>query len=405
MMKRIPLILLGLGLLWACHHPDIEYVDFDTFHVTSTKCTDVIMQDGSLNPDILFLEDDDEPDTKVAKTSGVEIARNLIGTMNSNTLVHIAGTYKGHDVDGSPLTLSGKILLPQKGEIKNMILVSHFTIGSNPECPSEAFPLEGILAAKGYAVVIADYIGFGVTKDRIHPYMHVKSTARAVVDMGLAVKPYLEHIGRKPLSDKVILFGYSQGGSTTVGVMRMIQEECWDTLPIKKVYAGAGPYDLASTYDVSVEEDLTGIPCAIPMIVQGVNYGENLGLEMQDFFKPNLLANYKEWINSKNFTVQQINRFIGAKSLRDIMTDEGRDKRNPKTAKLYRSLMFNSVLDFTPKAPMFMFHSREDKTVPFINSVKAESYFKGQNVTYDFGNYGAHGAGFVRFLFTVNKEL
>ena len=87
------------------------------------------------------------------------------------------------------------------------------------------------------------------------------------------------------------------------------------------------------------------------------------------------------------------------------MTDEGRDKKNPKTAKLYRSLMFNSVLDFNPKAPMFMFHSREDKTVPFINSVKAETYFKGQNVTYDFGNYGAHGTGFIRFLFTVNKEL
>lgn len=405
MMKRIPLILLGLGLIWACHHPDVEYVDFDTFHVTSTKCADVIMPDGSLNPEIQFLEDDEEPDTKVAKTSGVEVARSLIGSMTSNTLVHIAGTYKGHDVDGSPLTLSGKIILPQKGEIKNMILVSHFTIGSNPECPSEAFPLEGILAAKGYAVVIADYIGFGVTKDRIHPYMHVESTARAVVDMGLAVKPYLEHIGRKPLSDKVILFGYSQGGSTTVGVMRMIQKEYWNALPIKKTYAGAGPYDLAATYDVSVEEDLTGIPCAIPMIVQGVSYGENLGLEMKDFFKEHLLEHYDEWINSKDYTVKQINTFIGAKSLRDIMTDEGRDKKNPKTARLYRSLMFNSVLDFTPKAPMFMFHSREDKTVPFINSVKAESYFKGQNVTYDFGNYGAHGTGFIRFLFTVNKEL
>ncbi len=405
MMKRIPLILLGLGLLWACHHPDIEYVDFDTFHVTSTKCADILMPDGSLNPDIMWLEDDDDPDTKVAKTSGVEIARSLVGNIFSNTLVHIAGTYKGHDVDGSPLTLSGKIILPKTGEIKNMILVSHFTIGSNPECPSEAFPLEGILASKGYAVVIADYIGFGVTKDRIHPYMHVESTARAVVDMGLAVKPYLEHIGRKPLSDKVILFGYSQGGSTTVGVMRMIQQECWDTLPIKKTYAGAGPYDLAATYDVSVEEDLTGIPCAIPMIVQGVSYGENLGLEMKDFFKEHLLEHYDEWINSKDYTVKQINTFIGAKSLRDIMTDEGRDKKNPKTARLYRSLMFNSVLDFTPKAPMFMFHSREDKTVPFINSVKAETYFKGQNVTYDFGNYGAHGTGFIRFLFTVNKEL
>ena len=146
MTKRIPLILiLGIGLLWACHHPDVEYVDFDSFHVTSTKCADVLMPDGSLNPEIQFLEDDNEPDTKVAKTSGVEIARSLVGNITSNTLVHIAGTYKGHDVDGSPLTLSGKIILPKNGEIKNMILVSHFTIGSNPECPSEAFPLEGIL--------------------------------------------------------------------------------------------------------------------------------------------------------------------------------------------------------------------------------------------------------------------
>ena len=37
---------------------------------------------------------------------------------------------------------------------------------------------------------------------------------RRTVDMALAVKPYLEHIGRKPESEEVILLGYSQGGST-----------------------------------------------------------------------------------------------------------------------------------------------------------------------------------------------
>ena len=225
------------------------------------------------------------------------------------------------------------------------------------------------------------------------------------MDMGLAVKPYLEHIGRKPESDQVILFGYSQGGSTTLGVMKMIQKECWNKLPLKQVYAGAGPYDLALTYDVSVEEDLTGIPCAIAMIVQGVNIGNNLGLEMKDFFKQHLLDNYDEWINSKAYTVKQINTFIGAKSLRDIMTDEGRDKSNPKTAKLYKSLMINSVLDFTPKCPLHMCHSMDDQTVPYQNSQKAEQYFKGQNVTYDFGHYGAHGTCFLHFLFYVNKQL
>ena len=405
MMKPIPALLLCLGLIWACQHPDIEYTDFNTFKVTSTKCTDAFMPDGSPNPEFSFLEDDEYPDTKVAKTSGVEIVRSLVGNIYCNKLVHIAGTYQGHDVDGSPITLSGKIVLPKTGDIKNMILVSHFTIGSNPECPSEAFPLEALLATKGYAVVIADYIGFGVTRNRIHPYMHVESTARSVVDMGLAVKPYLEHIGRKPLSDKIILFGYSQGGSTTLGVMKLIQRECMDVLPLKEVYAGAGPYDLAATYDVSVEEDETGIPCAIPMIVQGVSIGNNLGLEMKDFFKPHLLDHYDEWINSKDYTVKEINTLIGAKSLRDIMTDEGRDKSNPKTAKLYRSLMINSVLDFSPQVPLHMFHSTVDKTVPFVNSEKAEVYFKGRNVTYDFAPYGAHGTGFIHFILKVIKQL
>ena len=404
-MKKIPALLLCLGLIWACQHPDIEYADFDTFKVTSTKCSDAFMPDGALNPEFTYLEDNDEPDTKLAKTTGVEVARNLIGNICCNSLVHIAGTYQGHDIDGNPITLSGKIVLPKSGDIKNMILVSHFTIGSNPECPSEAFPLEALLATKGYAVVIADYIGFGVTKSRIHPYMHVESTARAVVDMGLAVKPYLEHIGRKPISNEVILFGYSQGGSTTLGVMKIIQRECWDKLPIMKVYAGAGPYDLAATYDVSLEEDHTGIPCAIPMIVQGVSIGENLGLDMKVFFKSPLLDNYDEWINSKEYTVKQINNLIGFKNVSEILTEEGRNKANPQTAKLYKALMLNSVLNFKPKAPIHMFHNTVDKTVPFVNSQKAEIYFKGQNVSYDFAPYGAHGTGFIHFIIKVTKEL
>ncbi|MBQ2566512.1 MAG: alpha/beta hydrolase, partial [Bacteroidales bacterium] len=315
------------------------------------------------------------------------------------------GTYQGHDIDGSPITLSGKVLLPAKGKIKNMLIVSHFTIGANYECPSESFPLEGILAGKGYAVVIADYIGFGVTKDRIHPYMHVESTARSVVDMALAVKPYLEHIGRAPESDEVILLGYSQGGSTTLGVMDMIQDECEALLPIKEVYAGGGPYDLAATFDISMLEDLTGIPCAIPMIVQGVNEGEQLGLDMADFFKPHLLEGYKDWINSKNYTVKQINQLIDSDDLHDIMTDEGRNKYSRTTARLYAALLRNSTLNFRPYTPMYIFHSRQDETVPFINALKAEQYFKGMDIRFDFGDYGKHGMGCVRFILTVYKDL
>lgn len=407
MKKSIILVLSALAVL-SCRHPEVQFVDFDTFKVISVKSADVFMPDGSLNPEIQIMEEPnvgDDEETKVAYTDANSIVRDILGEVNCNKLYHIAGTYSGHDAIGAPLTLSGKLLVPTKGPIKNLIIVSHYTIGANFEAPSETFPLEGIWAAKGYAVCIADYIGFGVTKDRIHPYMHAESTARSVVDMALAVKPYLKKIGCAPESDEVILAGYSQGGATTVAVMNMIQDEYESVLPIKKVYAGGGPYDLAATFDISMELDKTGIPCAIPMIVQGINEGEFLGLEMSDFFKPYLLEHYEEWINSKKYTVKEINLKMNADALSQIMTDEGRDKKNIETARLYQALMGNSVLHDKPHAPMYIFHSRQDETVPFINALKAEKWFKGNDIHYDFDNYGKHGMGAIHFLTKVYKDL
>ena len=398
-------ILLCLGLA-ACHHPEVEYTDFDTFQVISVKTDNFFMEDGTLNPDVALMGDIEwAPETKVASTQAATLIRDMLGVVNSNSLIHIAGIYNGHDVDGSPLKLSGKVIVPAEGTVKNMILVSHYTIGANFECPSETFPLEAMLAMKGYAVVIADYIGFGITANRVHPYMHTESTARAVVDLGLAAKPYLKHIGREPESEEVYLFGYSQGGSTTLAVMDMIQDECFSELPIKMTFCGGGPYELAATFDKSMELGVTGIPCAIPMIVQGVNEGEKLGLDMADFFKPNLLEHYNEWINSKLYTVKQINLSIGTNDLHDIMTDEGRNKHSRTTARLYSALLKNSTLNFRPYRPIYMFHSRQDQTVPFINAQKAEAYFKGCDIHYDFGDYGVHAMGCVRFVLTVYNLL
>ena len=141
------------------------------------------------------------------------------------------------------------------------------------------------------------------------------------------------------------------------------------------------------------------------MIVQGVNEGEHLGLDIADFFKPVLLEHYNEWINSKNYTVKQINLLMDANSVSDLMTDVGRDKKNPQTARLYKALMGNSVLNFSPRHPLHFFHSTQDSTVPFINGQKAEEYFKGTDITFDFGEYGVHSAGAVRFIFNTYKRL
>lgn len=212
-MRKWIFIILMAVLLPTCQKPKIEIVDFDTFHVTSVKQSDVIV-DGAMNPEIRTMELGKEGNAKNASISLAGLVENLLATMQSNKVIEIAGTYTGHDIDESPITLSGKVMLPAKGKIKKMIIVSHWTIGANRECPSESFQLEGILASKGYAVVMADYIGYGVTANRVHPYMHMESTARSVVDM-------------------------------------------------------------AATFDIAMLEDKTGIPCAIPLIVQGIRMSGN----------------------------------------------------------------------------------------------------------------------------------
>ena len=401
-MKKSPLLILFAVAAVCCSNPRVEYVDFDTFRVTKVTRSDVLMSDGSMNPEIVMPEGiSDMPQTKLASIGSQDLAKNLAGSFTSNSLVHISGTYTGHDLDGSPLTLSGKLLVPENGKIKNLVIVSHYTIGADRDCPSECFPLEGIVAAKGYAVIMPDYIGFGATRDRIHPYLHARSTARSVIDMALAVKPYLKHIGKEPESDEVILFGYSQGGGITMSVMQMIQDEYSEELPIKKAYAGGGCYDLNATYDDAISSGKTGIPCAIPMLILGMNEGEDLDLDMADFFQPRLLENYDEWINSKKYSLGQIDDLMGTGDLNELLTAAAQDKTNPNTAELYKAFFFNSTLHFVPASPVYLFHTRTDDCVPFINALHALQAYKGCDVEYDFGDYGSHSNGAVTFILKV----
>jgi pimeloyl-ACP methyl ester carboxylesterase len=235
--------------------------------------------------------------------------------------------------------------------------------------------------------------------------MHIESTARSVTDFALAAKPYLEKIGRKPESDEVILFGYSQGAAITMGVLDILQKEYADVFPVKKVYAGGGPYDIAATVEIAINDDKTGIPCAVPMIVQGMNVGERLGLEMKHFFKPRLLDNYQEWINSKKYTIDQIRALMGSKTVHEFITDECRDKSNPNTAKFYEALERNSTLHVRPKAPTLIYHSRTDTMIPFEVAEEAEAAYKADNVKFDFGYYGTHSSAGINFLFVVLREL
>lgn len=413
-MRKLYAIAIVSTILAACSPDTAEYTLFEEYNWPSgdtktTFCPYAVCEDDLSKglPENPFSDELDDEQTKTSYINITDLAKGIFASTGARSVHSISGTYWSTDQDGQLLRLSGRIMLPASGEIRNIILVSHFTIGADRECPSRSFQLEGVLALDGYALIIPDYIGYGASADRIHPYLCSNLTARNVVDMLDAAVPYLKGINRYPKDESIFLMGYSQGGATTVAVQRLLEsDEYADKYKIRRNFAGAGPYDIATTYDDAIKKDYTGIPCAVPLIVIGLNEGEHVGLDMANFFKSPLLENYEEWINSKKYTTKEMGKLIGVKQVSLIMTDSARQRSDPNTVRFYNAMMVNSLLaGWTPQAPIYMFHSLDDDTVPFINSQRAKSAFADCNIEYNFGHYGNHQKGCLRFIETVHELL
>ena len=349
---------------------------------------------------------------KTSSVTGAGILQELLKYGNQDQVIEIVGTYPSYDGDWNPITLSGKVILPKGQRPKRLILVSHYTVCSNKEAPSNCFSLEGILVKLGYGLIIPDYIGYGVTAQEVHPYLVMDLTARNVVDMYLAVRPWLDVIGMAPEERELILMGYSQGGATTMAVQHLIETEyCYtdmdDYIPLHRVFAGGGPYDVKATYERFVTTDTASYPVAVPLVLQGMIKGNKLQMEMSDMMQSWLCDKMDEWINSKRFTSAQINKLIGTRVTHKLLTDEAMDQKSDKVAELYKAMTINSIIsyDWVPEAAVYMMHSMDDETVPYTNAANAKSRWKTANITYNFGHYGTHVMTCLRFIYSVQSLL
>ncbi len=429
-MKNYTILLLLIGITLAgCRFRKDEYVDFTDIEAAQNLSFKVISQyerdlsEGMPNDCYLpdgtrvneYTDETPSPARKPATTgtTGATILQELLKYGNQNRVIEIVGTYPSHDGEGNEVTLSGKVLLPGDGKPKRMILVSHYTVCSNAEVPSNCFPLEGVLVKLGYGLIVPDYMGYGITADRVHPYLVMDETARNVLDMYLAVRPWLEAVDRLPEEFEINLMGYSQGGATTMAVQHLIETEYDDMeyypdyAKIHRVFAGGGPYDVKATYERFVNTDTAGYPVAVPLVLQGMIVGNKLNMQMSDMMQPWLCEHVDDWINSKVFTSAQINQLIGTKVTHKLLTEEAMAQTSDKVAELYKAMTINSVTsyDWIPQASVYMMHSMDDETVPYTNATHAKSKWRDANITYNFGHYGGHVLTALRFIYSVQTLL
>ena len=312
--------------------------------------------------------------------------------------------YWSQNPQGDSLLVSGRVYLPKNRDLKGIVIANHYTITSNTEAPSNMLSMESVFAMKGYAVIMPDYVGYGLSRNEVHPYLHWRSAAQTAVDMLNNMPALLLHYGYSYPMD-VIITGYSQGGAVALGVARMIEEMNTDWT-IRKLYAGAGPYDPAGTYLYSLECDTMGIPAAIPLIVMGLSDAYDLGFELDDFFLEPLLSHYEEWVLSKKYTVKQINDMIGSVVMSELMTPEALDTNTPLADMLYEVLLWNSNIGYNLQAPAYFLHSIDDEVVPLINTQNLMAEMPDdERVSYDIDHYGSHMAASIPFMQYVYQDL
>ena len=433
-MQRFCNGLLGITLmimLSACSWGHYYVLDLDDlppaidstmFRITGTRTTDLsggMPSDCYLPGGTPFNEWNDgnpEGDPQLRRASGVSAAgmmQAILDKMNSSSVIEMNGIYTSVDSHGNPLTLSGKVLLPADGKFDRYIIVSHYTIGSNKEAPSNAFPLEGMLCSMGYALVVPACIGDGFTANMQHPYLVMNLTAMNVVDMYVAVKKYFDAAGIRPKYDDIYLMGYSQGGATTMAVEYMIEEFynpyllTDNPINIKRVFAGGGPYDVKSTYERFVTEDVADYPVAVPLVLQGMIKGNSLDLSISRMIQPWLCDKLDEWINSKKYTTAEINALIGTKVTSKMLTEIGMDVQSREVSELFKAMVENSIISYAwePQAPVYIMHSMDDETVTYLNATNAKQRWQNANIIYNFGHYGGHVKTCLRFILTVKTLL
>lgn len=327
--------------------------------------------------------------------------------------------YPSVDQHGNPLELSGSISVPQGKTPKGVILLPHYTICSNAEAPSNTVTVEAGYFNEDYVLVMPDYIGYGVTADRVHPYLAGELTARNTVDMLLGVQPLLDSLAPGVSSDSIYIIGVSQGGASALWTLKLIEEEYADQIYVIKCFAGSGPYDVAVTHDEAVRRNAVGLPATIAMLVIGTDVAYDLGLNYDEFFTPAMSRAYTRYIKDKQMNLFPMYFRMPQHRLDHWFTAQGTDKSNPATQILYAGLLRSSLVHYPleeggdsicpswiPKTPMFIFHSTNDDIVTFRCAENLHRCFADvPNITWDFGKYGNHFISIRKFFSRVQKLL
>ena len=281
--------------------------------------------------------------------------------------------YESLDENQQNVEVSGILILPDIEEPKGIISLQHSTLSSNDQAPSNSllganeFTVAAIYASTGYVTVISDYVGYGVNANQRHPYELRESLGLSSHDMIVAAKAYLEQ-NEIDVTDDLYLVGYSEGGFATLATHQKIEAD--QSFEITHTYSGAGAYDKTefSKFILQKDEDLTFLGTYLWVLDVYNKHYSNLR------YPWSYIVNEPYATNLENIGL--INAPVADSLInlnpKELFTETFKNGLLEETdTHILMALMDNNLLDWTPVAPITLFHGTEDDYVYPLNSQNA----------------------------------
>ncbi len=321
--------------------------------------------------------------------------------------------YNSQDIHGNPLKLSAVAywlgyyeagmwhdLQPDR-----LCLMEHYTITSDAESPSGGFPVEMFITGNSL-VILPDYIGYGITKAHLHPYLHHEICALNSIDALSAGYTLFDDQAQADLDAdwELVVLGASQGSGNALAVHKYLdthpeEAEKWH---FAYSYSTSGPHNPILTMEKYFESGKTAYPVVYPMTLKTMleAYPEILGsYDESDFYSEGYLAVKEEidaMLASKEYPSQEINEVIYDEVkqtkddllkrdeiyLTDLLSAEFLNRNSQIFNDLCRCLSLHDLTrGWQPSHPIKLHYSSADRIVPAENTFAVAEAFGEEWVT------------------------
>ncbi len=257
---------------------------------------------------------------------------------------------------------------------------------------SEAKLVMAMYAAQGFIVVAPNYQGYESSTASFHPYLNAESQAVDMIDGLRAAKSDLAKAGgaTQP-SSTLLITGYSQGGHVAMATQKVIERDHASEFSIKAVGPMSGPYNLVGLTDVAVSATgpvNAGATLFVPLLLTSYqkSYG-NMYTQPSDVVQSPYAATIEGLLPSTTSVTDLMaagklpadTTFTKLWGTGGLLTDSFR--AGYLTSNFRAALQRNTLLDWTPKAPMALCGGKNDPTVFWtVNAPAAQAAFAAKSV-------------------------